>query len=34
MRMIDAMLHNKPLTEQSVVLPHQLIIRRSSGAQD
>jgi len=34
MRMIDAMLHNKPLAEQSVVLAHQLIVRRSSGAQE
>lgn len=34
MRMLDAMLHNKPLAVQSVVLAHQLVVRNSSGAQD
>jgi LacI family repressor for deo operon, udp, cdd, tsx, nupC, and nupG len=30
-RMMDAVLHNKPIAQSSVVLPHQLIVRRSSG---
>jgi len=34
MRMIDATLHKKALEQQTVVLLHQLVVRRSSGASE
>ena len=33
-RMMDATLHKKPLPQQTVVLLHQLVVRRSSGSPE